>query len=134
MKRAITITEPYASFIAQGIKCMETRSRYTNFRGEIYIHASKRKIPKEWRENDSLMAYLDGDPRCGMVIAKAKVVDCIRMTQEWIDDLKRNNPTEYQLGFYSVGRCAIVLDDVEAVEPFPAKGHLQIGWYLDIPD
>lgn len=130
MKHAITITEPYASFIRQGIKKIETRSRPTKYRGTIYIHASKRDIPTEWKRNITLMRHLVEPPQYGMVIAKAELVDCIRMTKGWVENIRKNEPLEYELGFYEEGRYAYILQDVEPVQPFPAKGQLCIGWKI----
>ena len=39
--KVISIKEPFATLIKDGIKIYETRSWKTNYRGEIYIHASK---------------------------------------------------------------------------------------------
>ena len=38
--KVITIKQPWATLIAEGIKKYEFRSWKTNYRGEIYIHAS----------------------------------------------------------------------------------------------
>ena len=38
--KVISIKEPFATLIKDGVKVYETRSWKTNYRGEIYIHAS----------------------------------------------------------------------------------------------
>lgn len=38
--RILTLKEPFATLICKKIKTIETRSWRTNYRGEIYIHAS----------------------------------------------------------------------------------------------
>lgn len=40
--KAITLWQPWASLIACGVKKYETRSRATNYRGPIAIHAAKK--------------------------------------------------------------------------------------------
>jgi hypothetical protein len=40
--KAITLWQPWASLVAIGAKKIETRSWYTNYRGPLAIHASKR--------------------------------------------------------------------------------------------
>lgn len=45
--KVLSLTEPYATLIKNGIKTIETRSWKTNYRGKLYIHASSTKIPKE---------------------------------------------------------------------------------------
>jgi hypothetical protein len=48
--KAISLWQPWASFIASGAKRIETRSWATSYRGPIAIHAAKRKILKEIKE------------------------------------------------------------------------------------
>ena len=38
--KVISIKEPFATLIKDGVKIYETRSWKTNYRGEIYVHAS----------------------------------------------------------------------------------------------
>ena len=38
--------EPWGSLIKEKVKYIETRSWKTNYRGELYIHTSLKKIPK----------------------------------------------------------------------------------------
>lgn len=38
--KALSIKQPWASLIAQGIKDIENRTWKTSYRGRIYIHAS----------------------------------------------------------------------------------------------
>ena len=42
--KVLSIKEPFASLVTYNIKNIETRSWKTNYRGELYIHASKSKI------------------------------------------------------------------------------------------
>lgn len=44
--KVLSLTEPYATLIKEEYKKIETRSWMTSYRGEVYIHASKTKIPK----------------------------------------------------------------------------------------
>lgn len=41
--KVLSIKEPFASLISLSIKKIETRSWKTNYKGEIYIHASLTK-------------------------------------------------------------------------------------------
>ena len=43
--KAISLWQPWASLIACGAKRIETRSRITNYRGELAIHAAKTTEP-----------------------------------------------------------------------------------------
>ena len=58
------------------------------------------------------------------------MVDCIEMTEEYIEKVKSKEHLEYILGEYKVGRYAWVLENVEVLEqPIPAKGKLGIWTY-----
>src|SRR5574344_559517 len=54
----LSIKEPFATLIKEGKKKIETRSWKTSYRGELYIHASSTKIPREWKEDKTLMKLL----------------------------------------------------------------------------
>ena len=87
--KVLSIREPYASLIKDGYKCYETRSFKTNYRGELYIHASLSKS----NQNDELSKLIT--PMYGEIICKCMLVDCIYMTEEFIENVKKNNKMEY---------------------------------------
>ena len=116
----MSIKEPYASLIKDGYKCYETRSFKTNYRGELYIHASLSKS----NQNNELSKLIN--PMYGEIICKCKLVDCIYMTDEFIESLRENNEMEYKCGLYEVGRYACVLENIEATQPIKAKERLGI--------
>ena len=132
--KALSITQPYAELIKNGTKLVETRSWKTKYRGTIYIHASSTKIPKASRENTELMSLTKGAALdYGCVICSAELVDCIEMTESYIENLKTENPTEYISGIYSEGRYAWVLEKVKVLdEPIKAKGNLGL-WNFELP-
>ncbi|MBU3905198.1 MAG: ASCH domain-containing protein [Nanoarchaeota archaeon] len=45
--KALTIKQPYAHLIINGIKTIELRSRNTKFRGEFLVHSSKKSDIEE---------------------------------------------------------------------------------------
>ena len=53
--KVLSITEPFATLIKNKKKFIETRSWKTNYRGELYIHASKTKINKKDADNQELI-------------------------------------------------------------------------------
>lgn len=65
----------------------------------------------------------------GYIICKCNLVDCIYMTEEFINDIKKNNKTEYLLGIYEVGRYAWLLEDITPIEKIESKGKLGIWTY-----
>ena len=129
--KALSITEPYATLIRNGIKKIETRSWKTNYRGDLLIHASSTRIPKEYRLNKELMNLVDiDDLHFGQIVCKCLLVDCIEMTDEVIKDIKENYPTEYVCGFYEKGRYAWILEDIQPVNDIKVKGCLGL-WDCD---
>jgi len=124
--KAISIIEPWASLIKEGYKHIETRSWQTEYRGELYIHASKTKLTKREREKHGELFELLGDTDFGHghLIAKCNLVDCRLITDDLIKEVKKN-PKEFISGFYTVGRYAWVLEDIEVLEtPIPIRGRL----------
>ena len=59
----------------------------------------------------------------GCILCKCKLVDCVYMDEEYIENIKKNH-NEYICGRYEVGRYGWVLEDIEVIEPIPAKGQL----------
>ena len=125
--KVLSIKEPFATLICNGKKRIETRSWKTNYRGELYIHASLSKMGKDVLNRDELMEVLDNDEvSYGNIICKCNLVDCIYMTKEFVEDIKKDHQ-EYICGEYSEGRYAWVLDDIEVLDKkIPAKGKLGI--------
>jgi hypothetical protein len=143
--KALSIIQPWASFIATGTKQMETRSWATPYRGNIAIHASKES--KTSRDEVAYFRLTDPDLfddwrglPYGAVIAVARLVDCIptgdaqRTMQMWSFDLDCRvtiNDIEYSLGDFSPSRYAWLLADVRRLpEPIPYRG-AQGLWEFD---
>ena len=129
--KVLSLTEPYATLIKNGMKTIETRSWKTNYRGKLYIHASSTKIPKEYKDNKELMSLVDiNNLNYGNIICMCPLVDCVEMTDEFINDIKRNKKNEYLTGIYSNGRYAWIFNNIEILDnPIKAKGHLGIWNY-----
>ena len=126
--KVLSLKEPFATLIKNGIKTIETRSWKTNYRGELYIHASSTKMPKEYKNNKELMALVnEEDLSYGTIICSCELVDCIEMTNEFVNNIKNNRKNEYITGKYSQGRYAWILKNIEVLDnPIEAKGHLGI--------
>lgn len=99
--KAISIKQPWANMIAEGVKTIETRTWATRHRGPLLIVSSKR--PKI-------------DP-AGCAVAIVRLVDCRTMVPE--DELMAGCPV------YAKAH-AWVLEDVRTFEPFPVEGSLGI--------
>ena len=125
--KVLSIKEPFATLIKDKVKIYETRSWKTNYRGEIYIHASLSLSKSERLESAS--KYLKSEIKPGCILCKCELVDCIPMTDEFIKYINEET-SEYDYGLYSEGRYAWKLRDLEVLEkPIPAKGKLGIWNY-----
>lgn len=128
--KALTLTQPWASAIAVGLKSVETRNWRTPYRGPIAIHAAV-GYPREAQTFASSLRDL-GKPLpsripLGAVVATANLVRIAR-TEDIYPSL---SGTEQMLGDYTPGRWAWVLEDVVAVpEPIFVRGALGL-WELD---
>ena len=128
--KVLTIREPFATLIKNKVKYIETRSWKTNYRGELYIHSGLAKLSKDVKERKNLSElYNEDDLKYGYIICKCNLVDCIYMTDDFINEEKEKNPNNFIAGRYEVGRYAWVLDDIEPIKPIEAKGKLGIWNY-----
>ena len=131
--KVLSLIEPYATLIKNGVKTIETRSWKTNYRGKLYIHASTTKIPKAYEENRELMSLVDiNNLNYGKIICSCELVDCIKMTDEFINDIRKNRKNEYITGIYDIGRYAWILENIKQLDaPIKAKGKLNI-WEFNV--
>ena len=129
--KVLSLREPSATLIKNGIKTIETRSWRTNYRGTLYIHASASKITKEDMKRTDLMALTNlDDLNYGNIICSCELVDCIEMTDEFIEEVKKNKPKDYVSGLYEPGRYAWIIKDIKPLaKPIAAKGQLGIWNY-----
>ena len=128
--KVITIKEPYATLIKNNVKLIETRSWKTSYRGKLYIHAS---LIKNNKINDEIkMYYNEEDLKMGYIICKCNLVDCIYMSESFINNLKKDNYIEYLCGNYEIGRYAWILKDVKVLKyPIKVKGKLVFVTMID---
>ena len=128
--KVLSLMEPWATLIKENKKTIETRSWKTSYRGELYIHASLKKINKNDEHIIELLKLIPNVPMAyGNIICKCKLVDCIYMDEEFLEQMK-NNKCELLCGEYSLGRYAWILEYIEVLDKsIPAKGHLNIWNY-----
>ncbi len=100
--KALSIKQPWANMIVDGLKTIETRTWSTSYRGTLLIVSSKQ--PPIYPS--------------GMALAVADLVDCRPMTRQ---DEVAAGCTLY------VGAYAWVLENVRRIEMFPVRG--QQGLY-----
>lgn len=126
--KVISLQEPYATLISKGLKKIETRSWKTNYRGELYIHASS-SLFKDGNLEEVFKYISKDELNYGYIICKCNLIDCIYMDKEFIESV---NSKEKSFGVYSIGRYAWILDDIELLDkPIKAKGKLNIWEYKE---
>lgn len=90
--KVLTVKEPWASLIKEGLKNYEFRSWKTNYRGKILIHAGK-TIEKEYVKRFEKY-NLEYDK--GRIVAEATLTDCILVTDEFENELLKINKDIYR--------------------------------------
>ena len=129
--KALSLLQPWASLIAVGAKKIETRSWSTKYRGPLAIHASRSNKNRLLRYLEPFLTWLKGIGLLplGAIVATCDLVDCIKMTPEFIQSVQ--NP-ELDFGDYAVGRHAWILENVQKLEiPITAKGALSLWDWED---
>lgn len=129
--KVLSIKEPFASLVSLDKKKIETRSWKTKYRGEIYIHASLKKVVLKDGRYEKLLKLLPQNYKFkyGKIICKANLIDCIYMDEEFIKKIKKDK-IEFLCGHYEVGRYAWILEDIEVLnKTIYAKGRIGIWNY-----
>lgn len=124
--KVLTIRQPWATLIMQGDKRFEFRSWRTKYRGELLIHAGK-GIDKEAFKR--LEKYLPKDLPLGKILGKVKLVDCIRMSPEFKEELLKENNDIYTKSSFNEN-FGWQLENVQVFDaPIDATGHLSLWEY-----
>ena len=131
--KAITLWQPWASLIAVGAKQYETRSWYTQYKGDIAIHAAKvKKFPPTGVLG--VIREIDLKPHelpYGVVVCIAEITACTEMDLELI---AQQSIRESAVGGWAVGRYAWKLENIRRLQtPIPATGS-QGFWNWNCPD
>lgn len=155
----ITLTEPWATLVADGWKRVETRSWATDYRGPLAIHASKKMTSGDLAHAERFVADYDGalmlpvgesgkikdafTTTRGCVIATASLVGCYPTERVIVRDTERDGSylsshgqlvitdMEHGFGNYEPGRWAWLLADVRRLpRPVLTTGALGL-WEWD---
>ena len=128
LMKVLSLREPWATLIMQGDKQFEFRSWQTKYRGELLIHAGK-GIDKEAVKR--LPNYLPKELPQGKILGKVTLVDCIKITPEFKEELLKENSDIYTKSSFQEN-YGWQLEDVHVFnEPIDAKGHLSL-WVYDL--
>lgn len=143
--KALTLTQPWASFVAHGAKRIETRSWRTNYRGLLAIHAAK-GFPAECRDLcwtspffEALHGHgyfppapAEGEPPTvllprGGIVAVVTLEDVVKTeTIEPLFKTGRFLPHERAFGDYTPGRFGWLFSPtvLRLAVPVPCRGAL----------
>ena len=89
--RVITLKQPWATLVAEGLKKYEFRSWTYNYRGEILINAGK-GIDKEAMKK---FEHFNLNYPHSKIIAKVKILDCIELNDEINKQIIEENELVY---------------------------------------
>lgn len=116
--KAITISQPYASLIADGEKWIENRTWPTNYRGPIAIHAG---LGRQYLTKEEIKAY-----PTGCVIAIANLVACVTIQdiRSMFGKIPATNRRweEAAQHAHAEGPFCWILEDISKIEPEKATG------------
>lgn len=89
--KVITLKQPWATLVAEGLKKYEFRSWKLNYRGEILIHAGK-GIDKDAMDK---FKHLNLNFPHSRIVARVNILDCIELNQEINKNIIKQNELVY---------------------------------------
>lgn len=132
MIKVLTLREPWASLILYGFKTIETRSWYTSYRGDLYIHAGKHPIDMCDSRAAKVIDYIPTPhDSFGHIILKCTLSDCVRIDEHLAKAIQKSDPVNYCCGDFTTGRYAWILANIQPITPLKATGHLGL-WNFDL--
>lgn len=115
--KVLSIRQPWASAIVDGVKDIENRTWETHFRGDFLVHATRWTSERQfyadmefiWDRVNDETAWIPSTYRdVGLIIGQATLVDCVRASvSRWFE-----------------GPVGFVLQHGHRIDPIPAKGSL----------
>lgn len=96
--KVLTVKQPYASLLVGGVKDVENRSRRTNYRGTVLIHAGARmhdvvsflRKRQEFTVEEitimTLVNEVEENDLFGCIVGSVEIVDCVQdSTSPWAE-------------------------------------------------
>ncbi|HEV8513972.1 MAG TPA: ASCH domain-containing protein [Cyclobacteriaceae bacterium] len=135
--KCLSLLQPWAGLVVDGFKKQDTRSWDTDYRGIIYIHASKtiptaaRKLLSQWPFN---LYVREEGLITGAIIGRVELVKTER-SERCLQKMKLSANTdqvneEFHFGDYSPNRFVWHLQNPQKLkEPIPVTGALQLWTY-----
>lgn len=125
--KVITIKQPFATLISEGLKEYEFRTWRTRYRGDILIHAGKGIDKKAMKKFE----HLNLEYPIGCIIAKATLTDCITIDEEARGMLKEKQSIVYSniINHPEWEGYGFKLENIEKIKPIPINGKLSLWDY-----
>lgn len=126
--KVITIKQPWATLIAEGLKKYEFRTWNTKYRGDILIHAGK-GIDKEALAR---FKHYNLEYPTGCIIAKVKITDCVYVDDKFVQEVGPTNPLVYRgiINKKDWEGYGFKLENVQKIKPININGKLGL-WNYD---
>lgn len=125
--KVLTIKQPFASLIVEGLKEYEFRTWKTKYRGEFLIHAGKgvdKKAMEKFKD-------FNLDYPLGCIIGKVTLTDCIKIDDEARKMLKEKKSIVYDSIIKNTDweGYGFKMENVEKIEPIKIDGKLSFWEY-----
>lgn len=112
--KVLTVKQPYADAIINGLKLVENRSRTTNYRGRLFIHSSKSKPTQTdlrycrqrdfyYDEERSYLGFIIGSVELVNVVINEDLPWAIPSNYQWILE----NPRKLKVPIFAKGSLGI---------------------------
>ena len=159
--KAITIKQPWASMIVEGIKDVENRTWRTSFRGRVLIHAGAKEDIRWYDRTNELSASIvhntierifsekDYNETFGTIIGSVEIIDCVINYQSiWAEKTNSLSKSCYNELIHTPNKWIrdinenlvfkpdvvynwVLANPVKFDKPIPAKGKLSF-WEFDM--
>lgn len=128
--KVITVKQPFATLIADGLKEYEFRTWKTKYRGDILIHAGKGIDKKAMKRYE----HLNLEYPSGCIIAKATIADCVYIDNNMKSILREKNSLVYYgvLNNDNWTGYGFKLENIKKVDPIYVNGKLGLWNYDDL--
>lgn len=125
--RVITLKQPWATLVAEGLKKYEFRSWKLNYRGEILIHAGKGVDANAMKKFEHLnLKYPQSK-----IVAKVKILDCIELNDKINKQIIEENELVYGHKYSRTG-YAWKLELIEKINNSKEISGKQGIWNIDL--
>lgn len=124
--RVITLKQPWASLVANGLKIYEFRNMNYSYRGKILIHAGK-AFDKDAMER---VKDYNLDFPTAKILAEVEIVDCIKIDNNFNEMINKINSPVY--GNKKRTGYAWKLENINKINIDKTINGKQGIWYIDL--